>query len=276
MTIDTPYPHPPDEVLRHYASGALAAGPRHRIEPHLDRCAHCRTRLADFTDTRSLERIWQRLDHAIDLPSPARWERLLLAIRVPDHVARLLVATPALRASWLCGTAVTLLFAVLSARLVQPGGAPLTFLAIAPLLPAAGVAGSLARRFDPAYELGQVAAPSAFRLVLLRACAVLAVTTVLTASVSFALPHLSYVAFGWLLPSALLTVLSLLLLPRIGAVPAAGATGAAWVGAVAFTHHSVVLFSPAGQGALAVLLLTALLMLVRLRADFDFEKGTRL
>ncbi|MGV9877976.1 hypothetical protein [Streptomyces sp. NPDC003006] len=269
--------HLPGEVLRRYALGTLAPDSRHRAEPHLDVCPHCRSRLVPFTDAGALDRVWQRLDLAVDLPRPGFWERVLLALRVPDHVARVLTATPALRLSWLCGTVVTLLFAALTARLVQPDGTPLPFLAVAPLLPAAGVAGSLGRRWDPAYELGQVAAPSAFRLVMLRTVAVLAVTTALTTAASLVLPHLGIAAFGWLLPSCLVTALSLVLSPRLGTVPAAVTAGLAWLVSVALTRESAVLFSVGGQTVLAALLLASATVLVLLRADFDvdFEKGIR-
>ncbi|MFI1015287.1 zf-HC2 domain-containing protein [Streptomyces sp. NPDC020965] len=275
MTEHPANPHPPGEILRQYAHGILAPDTRHRFEPHLDACAHCRARLAPYTDTPALDRGWERLDRAIDIPLPGPWERLLLALGVPDHTARLLAAAPALRATWLLGTVVTLLFAALTARLAEPGDTPLTFFAVAPLLPAAGVAGSLGRRWDPAYELGQVAAPSAFRLVVLRTVAVLGATVVLTAAASLALPGLSPAAFGWLLPSCLVTVVCLLLLPRLGSVAAAAAAGACWLGAVTATRHSELLFSLAGQSVLAGLLIAAVTLLALLRADFDIEKGLR-
>ncbi|MCM2386859.1 zf-HC2 domain-containing protein [Streptomyces albipurpureus] len=271
-----PTPHPPGEALRHYALGTLPPESRCRLEPHLEHCAPCRSRLVPFVDATAVERNWHALDRAIDLPTPGPWERVLLALGVPDDAARLLTATPALRATWLLGTCLTLVFAALTVRLAEPGGPPLIFLTVAPLLPAAGIAGTLGGRLDPGYELGRVAAPSAFRLVLLRTAVVLATTALLTAAASLVLPRWGPAAFGWLLPSCLLTVTSLLLLPRIGSLPAAATTSVAWLSAVTLTRHSGALFSLPGQSVLAVLLLIALTLLILLRADFDFQKGIRL
>lgn len=271
-----PTPHPAVEALRHYALGTLPRQDRDHLEPHLQHCATCRSRLTPFVDAGAMERNWHAIDHAIDLPTPGPWERALLALGVPDDAARLLSATPALRASWLLGTCLTLLLAALTVRLDEPGGTPLIFLTIAPLLPAAGIAGTLGERWDPGYELGRIAAPSAFRLVLLRSAVVLTTTAVLTAAASLVLPRWGPAAFGWLLPSCLLTVTSLLLLPRIGSLPAAITTAVVWLSAVTLTRHSGALFSLPGQSALAVLLLLALTLLILLRADFDFERGIRL
>ncbi|MFE5852907.1 zf-HC2 domain-containing protein [Streptomyces sp. NPDC056500] len=271
-----PTSHPPGEALRHYALGTLPPDARQRLEPHLHHCASCRSRLAPLVDTATVERNWQALDQSLDIPVPGPWERALLALGIPDHAARLLTATPALRATWLLGTCLTLVFAALTARLAEPGGPPLIFLTVAPLLPAAGIAGTLGGRLDPGFELGRISAPSAFRLVLLRTAVVLATTAVMTAAASLALPELGPAAFAWLLPSCLLTITSLLLLPRMGSLPAAITTTVAWLSAMTLTRHSGALFSLPGQSVLAVLLLLALTLLILLRADFDFEKGIRL
>ncbi|MEO3972763.1 zf-HC2 domain-containing protein [Streptomyces sp. CAU 1734] len=277
MTDCPPPPHPAGELLGRYALGGAAPGEREGVETHLDGCALCRARLAARTDPLPVERVWRRLDRAADLPVPGPWERLLLRIGVPDHAARLLAATPALRAGWLCGTVMTLLLSVLLVRLSGPGAAPTVYLSVAPLLPAAGVAVSLGLHWDPGYELGRIAAPSAFRLVLLRTAMVLATTVPPAAAAAFALPGPGpgLAAFGWLLPSLLLTVVSLVLVPRIGSLPAAATAAAGWTAAVALTRGSDVLFSPAGQSVLALLLAAGLAVLLLLRADFDLDKGIR-
>ncbi|ANW20322.1 zf-HC2 domain-containing protein [Streptomyces clavuligerus] len=266
--------HPLPDALRRYALGTLGAVEIRSVEPHIDACADCRAQIAVVSDPVPIERGWQRLDHALDTPVPGRCERLLLTVGVSDHTARLLAATAMLRSSWLCGTALTLVLTVLLARSAA-AAAPVSFLAVAPLLPAAGIAVSIGRHSDPAYELGKVAAPSGFRLVLLRMTAVLAATLPLTALAALSLPVSGFRAFCWVLPSLLVTVLCLLLLPRTGAMPAATVSVGVWLTAVFLTRHSDLLFSPAAQAVLAGMLLAALLLLLLLRADFDFDKEIR-
>ncbi|MFF8954350.1 hypothetical protein [Streptomyces sp. NPDC014894] len=263
--------HPVPDVLERYALGALDRGELHPVETHVDGCAVCRARLAATADPAPVERGWRRLDHTLDAPVPGRAERLLLAAGAPDHTARLLAATPLLRVNWLCGTVLTLVTAVLLAW-SEVAMASVAFLAAAPLLPAVGVAVSIGRHGDPAHELGTVAAPSGFRLVLLRMTAVLGATVSLTALAALALPGPGLRAFSWVLPSLLVAAVCLLLLPRAGAVPAVAVSTGGWLFAVTLTRHSDLLFSPAAQAALAGMLLAAGLLLVLKRADFDVDK----
>lgn len=269
--------HADDGVLRRYARGELPSVLRQEWEPHLDACAHCvdRLALAEELDPQVLDRVWGRVDDAIDLPVPGRLERLLLRLRVPDHVARLMAATPALRRSWLCGAALTLLFTALVARLAGPGEAPLVFLAVAPLLPVAGVAVSFGRRWDPAYEMGLVAAMSRLRLILVRSTVVLGTSLVLSTAATFALPPLGLVTFAWLLPSCTLTVLSVVLAARLDPVVAACATGAAWLVFLMLTRHADTAVSAPGQSAVAGIFVAAVALLPVLRAAFDTENQKR-
>ncbi|NGO70157.1 hypothetical protein [Streptomyces boncukensis] len=274
MTDSTAHPpHPGAGTLRDYARGRLPSPVRETVEPHLDGCSHCRVQLAALVDHAPLDAVWRRLDLAIDAPVPGWLERQLLALRIPDHVARLMAATPALRASWLCGTVLTLVLAVLTARLAEPADTPVVYLTVAPLLPLTGVATSFGRRWDPAHEMGLVAAVCSFRLVLLRAAVVLGSCVLLTAVTSLALPRLGPVAFAWLLPSVVVTALSVLLLTRLAAPIAAVVAGSGWLAGVALTEHSEALFSAGGQSALAGLLAATVGALLLRRADFDTEKG---
>lgn len=275
MTRDDRSVHAADDVLRRYVRGELPPGPRQELEPHLDTCAHCADRLVFAVDPVLLDRIWGRVDEAVDHPVPGRIERLLLWLRVPDHVARLMAATPALRRSWLCGAALTLLFTALMARLAGPANAHLVYLAVAPLLPVAGVAVSFGRRWDPAHEMGLVAPMSALRLVLTRSTVVLGTSLMLSALAALALPRLGLAAFAWLLPSCALTALSVALSARLDQVAAACTTGAGWLVFLTLTRHTDGAASALGQAAIAGLFLAAVGLMSVLRADFDVEKVTR-
>lgn len=104
----------------------------------------------------------------------------MLRLRVPAHVARLLAATPSLRLSWLGGVAAALAFTVLSAHNANDPHAGAMFLLLAPILPVTGVAVSYGPLFDPAADVALAAPTDGFRVLLLRAFAVVSATTVLT------------------------------------------------------------------------------------------------
>ena len=82
-------------------------------------------------------------------------ESLLVRIGVADHTARLLAATPVLRRSWLAAVALVLLMAVVATDAGR-AASPTLFLALAPLLPLAGVALSYGPVLDPTYEMAVV------------------------------------------------------------------------------------------------------------------------
>jgi hypothetical protein len=171
----------------------------------------------------------------VDVPRAGVVERLLVRLGVPDHTARVLAATPALRGSWLLAVATTLAFAVLTAWVSRGADANLWFLCIAPLLPLAGTAVAYGPGVDPTYEIGLAAPLRSFRLLLLRAATVLGTSTLLAAAASLMLPGLGWGAAGWLLPALGLTVCSLALAATVEPLRAIGVTAGAWVVAVAVT-----------------------------------------
>ncbi|MGW8985955.1 zf-HC2 domain-containing protein [Streptomyces parvus] len=269
--------HASDALLRAYARGETAPHALRAVESHIDRCPPCRSRLSAHTDPLVLDRGWERLDMAIDAPVLGRGERLLLRVGVPDHVARLLAATPALRASWVGAAALTLLLAALVSRLAEPAGTPVLFLGLAPLLPVAGVAVSYGRRWDPAHEMGLVTPMRAFRLVLMRTAVVLGTCIVLTGVASLALPGLGLATFGWLLPGCALTAVSLALAARTDSTTAAAVTGAGWLAVLIATNNSHAVFSATGQTASAAVLGVASAGVLLSRTAFDrptYRQGT--
>jgi hypothetical protein len=261
--------HADEELLAAYDEQRLDAAARWSVEAHLTSCAACRLQARALVDPARLRRLRAALIDAVELPRAGVAERLLVRLGVADHTARLLAATPALRGSWLLAVAVALAFAVLAAW-TRPGqDANLAFLCVAPLLPLAGV--------DPTYEVGLAAPLRSFRLLLLRAAAVLETATLLAAAASLALPQLGPGAVGWLLPSLGLTASSLALATTVEPLRAIGITAGAWVIAVAVTvlppAPSSVLFAVAGQvGFAALALLAAAVLLVR-RGHFESDRG---
>jgi Putative zinc-finger len=269
--------HADGALLAAYDDQRLDAAARWSVEAHLTSCAACRVRARALVDPARLARLRAALIDAVDRPQAGLAERLLVRLGVADHTARLLAATPALRGSWLLAVTATLAFAV-AAAWVNPGpDATLVFLCVAPLLPLAGIAAAYGPGVDPTYEIGLAAPLPAFRLLLLRAVAVLGTATLLAAVASLALPQLGPGAAGWLLPSLGLTAASLALASTVEPLRAIGITAGAWGVAVAVTvapqPPSSVLFAVAGQAGFAALALLAAAVLLLRRGRFESDRG---
>jgi hypothetical protein len=269
--------HADEELLAAYDGGRLDRAASWSVEAHLTSCATCRLQARALVEPARLRRMRAALIEEVDVPRVGVAERLLVRLGVPDHTARLLAATPALRGSWLLAVAATLAFAVLAAW-VNPGpDAILAFLCVAPLLPLAGIAVAYGPGIDPTYEIGLAAPLRSFRLLLLRAATVLVTATLLAGAASLMLPRLGPDAVGWLLPSLGLTASSLALATRVEPLRAIGITAGAWVVAVAVTvippEPSSVLFAGAGQVAFAVLALLAAAVVLLRRGSFESDRG---
>ena len=169
-----------------------------------------------------------------------RARRLLCRCGVPDHLLRLLAATPSLRRSWLLSVLGVLAVVAGEAVAARYGwiraGAPgrlagypdpevlAPFLLIAPLLVLAGVAAAFLPMFDPAFRLAVAAPFSGFTLLLVRSVSALAAALVPVVAAAFLLPGPGWLPVALLLPSLALCALALaaatVLDPRAAAVMA--------------------------------------------------------
>ena len=220
--------HLDDDLLDTYAEGRpLSAALAASAEAHLERCATCQSRLAAGADLRRLDAVWAEVEDVLDAPRAGLLERLLLRAGVPSDTARLLAVTPSLQASWLTGTAVVLTLALLVAHSGERGLA--LFLALAPVLPVAGIAVAFGPRTDPLHEVAVAAPYSSFRLLLVRSAAVLAATTVLAVPATFLVPSTPLVAAAWLLPALALSVTSLTLAARVDPVVSSAGLSGTWL-----------------------------------------------
>ncbi|MFF4254000.1 zf-HC2 domain-containing protein [Streptomyces sp. NPDC001663] len=268
--------HVDTEDLRAYAQGELAPPMLWSADTHLTACARCRGVLAEVGDPVSLDAGWERLDAELDAPRPGLFERLLLRIGVADHIARLLSATPVLRRSWLGAVVAVLVMSVLAAQIAD---SPALFLALAPLLPLAGVALSYGPALDPTYEMAVVAPVHGFKLLMIRTVAVLAAGLGLDGLATLALPGFGLRALAWLLPALALTSTGLALTARLGPVLAPSLVGGAWVALLLAAHAhdataTLVPFTAAGQGVAAGVAALAGGLLFLVRDRFDRFQGT--
>ena len=265
-----------EETLAQYAHGRGPLSVGASVEAHLLSCARCRALLTPAVELDRLERLWDDVVERVDAPRPGMVERLLRLAGVSEDTARLLAATPTLRASWLLAMAAALAFAVFAAIAsgVHERGT-LLFLTVAPVLPVAGVAVAFHRGLDPAYEIGLAAPYSQFRLLLLRSAAVTAVTCAAALVAGLLLPERALTAAAWLLPALALTSLTLVLARRVDVIYAAGGVGAVWVVTVVSSHLHVGQFAVFGAAGQLACLAVAAVSLVVLVADRD-RYATRL
>ncbi len=165
--------HVEEKLVLSYQEGAVDRVTGASLEAHLTACADCRGLVK--ADPAWLESSWRGIAERVEPGKPGPLERLLTAVGVPQHHARLAAVSPALRASYLLAVVLVLGFAVLAAGADPAGRTYLIFLFVAPVLPVAGVAFSYGRRVDPAHELTLATPIDALRLLLLRAASVLVV-----------------------------------------------------------------------------------------------------
>ncbi len=271
--------HADTSLLTAYSGGTIDDARAYSLEAHILACETCRTALATTADRGRLDRMWAEIAEAVDVPRPDIVERTLLRLGVREHVARLLTATPSLRLSWFAAEAITLGFAVLSADAASGGRredlALLLFLMVAALLPVAGVAAAYGPGMDPTYEVGLSAPMRSFRLLLIRAAAVLGASAVLAGVAALALPQIDWTAAAWLLPSLGLTLATLALSTYVRPLVAAGAVSFVWIflSVVATFHRDDRLIVFRGGGQIAFLLIIAASALVLARRREAFEGG---
>lgn len=256
--------HVDPTVLGRYAAGTLGISTAASVETHLLACAGCRGALVPAVDAGRLDAVWAEVADRIDAPRPSAVERLLLRLGMDDATARLVSAAPSLTVSWLGALGLAISFAALAADVGQKG--LLLFLALAPVLPVAGVAVAYGREVDPTHDIGLAAPYSTFRLLLLRSGAVLASSLLLLAVGAVLLPVDGWLAAAWLLPSLALTAVTLAAATRIQPAWAAGLIVTAWLTAVFSAFRSTgspyAAFGTGGQLLCLALLALSLAVLV--------------
>lgn len=220
--------HLDEELLEDYALGApLTPARTASAEAHLEHCAACRAGLAPLVDPGRLDAVWTEVVDALDAPAASWLERALLRLGVPPATARVVAVTPSLRVAWLAGVAMALTLALAAAH-TGPRGVAL-FLALAPVLPLAGVALAFGPRTEPLHEVVLATSWSTFHLLLARSAAVLASTLVLALPAAALLPGSPWLTVGWLLPALALCTVSLALAARVEPVTSAVGLALGWL-----------------------------------------------
>ncbi|MGX2998812.1 zf-HC2 domain-containing protein [Streptomyces sp. JNUCC 64] len=237
--------HVSEALAVRYAGGAAGESGARSVERHVEGCGRCAARVSEAvrrgTAGPGLARVRaallaEALGTAVG-PAPAPGAVAGAGRGGPGarrRAARLLwAAGPAVRGSWLAG-----LVLVTAAALVLAGvggiaatGARPLLLALAPVLPVAGVALSYGRHGDPSYEITAATPAGGLRLLLTRAAAVLVVCVPLLTLAGAVLPTTAGApsAAAWLLPGLTLTAATLALGSFTGCRRAAAALTGLWL-----------------------------------------------
>lgn len=263
------------DTLDRYVTGVAAPALAASVEAHVVRCGPCRARMVPAVDLPRLDRIWDEVVERVDAPVPAPVERLLLRLGIRDDTARLLAATPSLRGAWFLSVLAVLALALAAAHATERG--VVVFLALAPILPVAGVAAAFSPLTDPVHEVTAAAPYSSFRLLVIRSAAVLTATALLAGAAAALLPAAPWLALAWLLPALALTAGTLALSTWFEPLYSALALATLWIGvtapALAPGRDPLLVVRSGAQLVCFALLLAALATVALRRNAFSLTLG---
>jgi hypothetical protein len=220
--------HLDEPLAARYQSGEVAGVLAASVEQHLVGCGPCRGLLR--ADPVRLDAVWSRVVEDVQAPRVGLLERTLRTLGVSGSTARLVAATPTLRGAWLLSVLLVLLLALLAGH-ASPRGV-VVFVALAPVLPLAGVALAFGQRFDPALDIAAASPYSLVRLLAARSAFVLATTLLPAAAVAPLLPGDAWTSIGWLLPGLAMSASVLAAAPRVPPLTTAVALAALWTALV--------------------------------------------
>ncbi|MHA5049566.1 zf-HC2 domain-containing protein [Streptomyces sp. SD15] len=243
--------HAPDDLVARYADGSLPETEAWSLEKHLERCGDCAARASGAARAGAAGVVLAEVRDAIlasavadapaPAPAPAPPPVPKRARAVGGRLGRILwAAGPALRGAW---AGAVVLVAVGALALAYGGGFDSVrslLLAVAPIVPVAGVALSYGRHADPLHEIVTASPSGGLRLMLMRTAAVLAVSLPLLTAAGLLLPAATDprlpqapVAAAWLLPGLALTLATLALSGYVGCHIASAVVGGGWLLALA-------------------------------------------
>jgi hypothetical protein len=281
-----PAGHADEGLLAAYAAGTVEPVVVWSVEAHLMGCEHCRCALSEQVDAERLAR-----NRSVLLVRAALGDggpRLLPGCGIPDHLFRLLAATPSLRRSWLLSVLGVLCVVAGEAAAFRYGwirvGSPrgyrdpaalVPFLLVAPLLVLAGVTAAFLPAFDPAARLALAAPFPGFTLLLVRSVSALVAALVPVVAAAFVLPGPGWLPVALLLPSLALCAFALAAATVLGPSAAAITAGASWALSallLAAADVPLVLVQSSAQFACAAVLCASAVLLFLRRDRFDLGR----
>jgi hypothetical protein len=227
--------HADRDTLVGYTNGRIAEVEAFSLEAHLLACAECRGTLAGIVGRGRHDRVWTEIADQVDRPRGKLLDAVLARMGMPGYVARLLIAAPVVRPSWVLTVAAVLGFTIVAGR--GAGSGFLLFLIVAPVAPVAGILFASGRATDPLDDIGLASPTGGFRLLLIRTAANLLSCMALAAVAVLAFPETGWIAGAWLLPSLTLTVLTLALSTKVSPHVAVTAVTLTWVAAIVLAER---------------------------------------
>ncbi|MGW0333906.1 zf-HC2 domain-containing protein [Streptomyces sp. NPDC003011] len=258
--------HASDDLVTRYGDGSLPEPDAWSLEKHLESCVRCATRVSHAVRGTAAGVALAEVREAVlraapaaspapaakaaptALPAPAPpvprtpagtpWRaRLPRPLTLPSPGPRLAhvlwSAGPAVRGAWLPAVLLVAFGAVALAYGADVTGVRPLLLAVAPVVPVAGVALSYGVHADPLHEITAATPSAGLRLVLTRTAAVLAVSLPLLTLAGLLVPSSGAPgAAAWLLPGLALTLVSLALAGYVGRPAATAVTAGGWLCAV--------------------------------------------
>jgi anti-sigma factor RsiW len=148
--------HVDDSSLGAWVEGTSGPITSASIEQHLVQCEQCRAAVADLVRIDEVPGAWDNVLAEV-AGGAGLVERVLVRLGLRSGDAVVVGAAPVLRIAWAAGLAAVLGFILVASMAGHDRGLAL-FLALAPLMPVAGVAAAYGPSADPSYELA-LAAP---------------------------------------------------------------------------------------------------------------------
>lgn len=272
--------HPGSDALEAYRVGELSAPAATAVELHLQACPGCRFAVNErvlAADPGRSERNLLAVSATLDAPRHGLIERALVRLGAPAEIVRMMVATPSLRRSWFVAIGLALLFGVAAASPNRPDATILWFLGFAPLIPVAGVALAYGPGVDPTYEITLATPISGFRLVLIRAAAVLTTSIAIAGFISLLmLGRHSAMVGAWIVPALALSGVCLALMTVVRPGVAAAIVAAGWLAViigVSGAPDQLVMFRAPAQWAFVVVGALGAMVITARRRAFDSARG---
>lgn len=267
--------HVEKDVLHRYQTDDVKPVTAASLEAHLTDCSECRNAL--MIDAEWLAESWAGIADRVEPGRQGVIERVLTAVGVRQHVARVISLSPAFRLSFILAVVAVLGFAVVASNTSPDGLAFRLFLALAPMLPVAGIAVAYGKLADAAHELNLSSPIDTFRLLMFRAVTVLAVSMGLgLAAWPFVEAPVPFGPSAWLTPALALTLVTLALASRFETWIAGAMVSCGWAVTMvsAFSWRLETFDARAQSIYLAAVLVASLVVVVR-RSSYDREGGHR-